>query len=70
MRPNDKENSRIRQPTKLGLPGLFAQSSPNLFKNLRPFTPVESRRCFAAPDPEFDALASHCASLPVPLPEE
>jgi hypothetical protein len=43
---------------------------PNPLKNLKPFTREESRRCFATPDPEFDALAAHCASLPVPIPEE
>jgi hypothetical protein len=43
---------------------------PGLLKNLQPFTAEESRRCFATPYPEFDALATHCASLPVPIPEE
>jgi hypothetical protein len=70
MRPNNKENSRIRQPTKLGMPDLVERISPDPLKNLRPFTPMESPRCFATPDPEFDALAAHCASLPIPLPEE
>jgi len=60
----------MRQSMKLGLPDLVAQLSPDPLKNLKPFTPAESRRCFATADPEFDALAAHCASLPVPLPEE
>ena len=39
-------------------------------KSLKPFTAEESRRCFETADPEFDALSAHCASLPVPIPEE
>jgi len=42
----------------------------DLLKDVMPFTPDESRRCFAKPDPEFDALAAHCATLPVAFPEE
>ena len=60
----------MRQSMKLGLPGLVTQLTPSPHNNLKPFTPAESRRCFAIPDPEFDALAAHCASLPAPLPEE
>jgi hypothetical protein len=37
---------------------------------LEPFTPEESRRCFATPDPEFGALAMHCAALAVPEAEQ
>ena len=43
---------------------------PDPRKNLKPFTPAESWRCFATPYPDFDALAAHCASLPVPIPEK
>jgi hypothetical protein len=60
----------MRQSMKLGLPGLVTRLSPDPRKNLKPFTAAESKRCFATPDPEFDALAAHCASLPVSIPEE
>jgi hypothetical protein len=60
----------MRQSMKLGLPGLVTRLSPDPVKNLKPFTAAESRRCFETPDPEFDALAAHCATLPVPIPEE
>jgi hypothetical protein len=60
----------MRQSIKLGLPGLVDRLSPDPLQNLKPFTAAETRRCFATPDPEFDALAAHCASLPVPIPEE
>jgi hypothetical protein len=60
----------MRQSMKLGLPGLVERLSPDPLKNLKPLTPAESRGCFATPDPEFDALAMHCAALPVPMPEE
>jgi hypothetical protein len=60
----------MRQSMKLGLPNLVERLSPDPLKSLKPLTPAESRRCFATPDPEFDALAAHCASLPVPIPEE
>ncbi|HTA28991.1 MAG TPA: hypothetical protein VK731_00825 [Candidatus Cybelea sp.] len=60
----------MRQSMKLGLPGLVERLSSDPLKNLKPFTAAESRRCFANPDPEFDALAAHCAALPVPIPEE
>jgi hypothetical protein len=60
----------MRQSMKLGLPGLVERLSPDPLKNLKPFTAQESRRCFATPDPEFDALAAHCAALPAPIPEE
>jgi hypothetical protein len=70
MRPDNKNNRQNREPIKLRLPSPLAQPSPNPFKNLKPFTPAESRRCFATANPEFDALAAHCASLPAPLPEE
>jgi hypothetical protein len=59
----------MRQSIKIGLPDLVERLSSDLLKNLKPFTPEESRRCFATPDPEFDALAAHCAALPAPIPE-
>jgi hypothetical protein len=58
----------MRQSMKLGLPGLVQRLAPDPVKNLKPFTPAESRRCFTKSDPEFDALAAHCAGLPVPFP--
>ena len=60
----------MRQSMKLGLPKLVEQLSADSLKSLKPFTAEESRRCFETADPEFDALAAHCASLPVPIPEE
>jgi hypothetical protein len=60
----------MRQSMKLGLPDLVERLSPDPLKNLKPFTPEESRRCFATANPEFDALAAHCAAMPVPIPEE
>ncbi len=60
----------MRQSIRLGLPNLVQQLTPDPIKNLKPFTAEESRRCFETPNPEFDALSAHCASLPVPIPEE
>ncbi|MGP8202152.1 MAG: hypothetical protein ACLQU4_21945 [Limisphaerales bacterium] len=60
----------MRQSIKLGLPSLVEQLTPDPLKSLKPFTAEESRRCFERPDPEFDALSAHCASLPMPLPGE
>jgi len=53
----------MRQSMKLGLPGLVERLSADPLKKLKPFTAEESRRCFTKPDPEFDALAAHCAAL-------
>jgi hypothetical protein len=36
---------------------------------LRPFTPEECRLAYEVPNPEFDELEHHCASLPKRLPE-
>jgi hypothetical protein len=60
----------MRQSIKLGLPTLVDQLTPDPLKSLKPFTAEESRRCFQTPNSEFDALSAHCASLPVPIPEE
>jgi hypothetical protein len=59
----------MRQSMKLGLPSLVERLSPDPLKNLQPFTQEETRRCFGRPEPEFDALAAHCAALPVPIPD-
>ena len=56
----------MRQSMKLGLPKLREHLSD---KQLRPLTKEEFRQCWGTPDPEFDDLAAHCASLPVAPPE-
>jgi hypothetical protein len=38
-------------------------------EELRPFTPEECRLAYEVPNPEFDALEHHCASLPKRPPE-
>ena len=53
----------MRQSMKLGLRGLVERLSPDPLKNLKPFAREESRRCFATPDPDFDAFAAHCAII-------
>jgi hypothetical protein len=60
----------IRQSAQRGLPGLVQDLSPSPLKGLKPFTAEEARRCYEEPNPEFDALEHHCASLPVPPPED
>lgn len=57
----------MRQSMKLGLPRLEEQLSTG---KIEPMTPAECRECWATPDPEFDPIATHCASLPKPPPEE
>jgi hypothetical protein len=61
----------MRESMKLGLPKLVQQvaNQPD-FEGLTPMTDEECRQCWEIPDPEFDALAAHCASLPVSEPEE
>jgi hypothetical protein len=59
----------MRQSMKLGLPKLREQLSPDPLKNLKPLSRAESRRCYQQPNPEFDALEHHLASLPSPPPE-
>jgi len=56
----------MRQSIKLGLPRLREQLSS---KQLKPLSKAESRDCWETADPDFDSLAAHCASLPVPPPE-
>jgi hypothetical protein len=60
----------MRQSMRIGLPGLVERLAVDPLRTLKPFTAEESRRCFAIQAPEFDALAAHCASLPVVVPEE
>ncbi len=52
----------IRQSIKLGLPTLRERLSA---RPLKPFTKEECRKAFEVPDPEFDALAQHCAGLTI-----
>jgi hypothetical protein len=61
----------MRQSMKLGLPRLVEKlSMEQVLKNLKPLTPEECRQCWETPDPEFDRLAAHCASLPKTPPED
>jgi len=59
----------MRQSMKLGLPKLRDQLTPDPLTNLKPLSRAESRRCYQKPNPEFDALEHHLASLPSPPPE-
>ncbi len=51
----------MRQSIRLGLPKLLEQLSSD---QLKPFTAEESRLAYQTPNPEFDELEHHCASLP------
>jgi hypothetical protein len=55
----------MRQSMKLGLPKLQEQLSTG---QIRPFTKEESRLAFEIPNPDFDELEHHCATLPAPPP--
>jgi hypothetical protein len=57
----------MRQSMKLGLPKLDQELARD---HLKPLTKEERRQCWEDPNPEFDALEHHCASLPQPPPEE
>jgi hypothetical protein len=57
-----------RRCVELGLPILLQQLCVEPLAGLQLLFEEESRRCFEAPHPEFDAVAAHCASLPVPIP--
>jgi hypothetical protein len=57
----------MRQSMRLGLPKLLEQLSGN---QLKPFTEGECHQSYRAPNPEFDALEHHCASLPKRQAEE
>ena len=59
----------MRQSMKLGLPKLREQLSPDPLRKLKPLSKAESRRCYQRPNPEFDELEHHLASLPSPHPE-
>ena len=58
----------IRQSIALGLPTLLAKLSP--LSGLKPLTKEEARQCFKEPNPEFDALEHHMASLPATPPQD
>ncbi len=57
----------MRQSMKLGLPRLVEQLASD---KLAPMTKEELQLAYRTPNPEFDALEHHCASLPKRLPEE
>jgi len=60
----------VRQASvDLGLPRLREQLSTAPLKDLKPLSRAESRRCYQQPNPEFDELEHHLASLPSPPPE-
>jgi len=54
---------------ELGLPILLEQLCVEPVAGLQPLSEEESRRCFEAAHQESDAVAAHCASLLVPIPE-
>lgn len=56
-----------RQSMRLGLPKLLERFRG---ERLQPFTADECRVAYRTPNPEFDALEHHCASLPKRQPEE
>jgi hypothetical protein len=56
----------MRQSMRLGLPKLLEQLSSN---QLAPFTETEIHLAYRTPNPEFDALEHHCASLPKRRPD-
>ncbi len=58
----------MRQSIKIGLPK-FREHFKLSNSGLKPFTRAEARECWGKADPEFDALAAHCAALPAPDPE-
>ena len=64
----------MRQSIKLGAPKLREDLAPrkdnSILAGIKPLTKAEAHRCWGKPNPEFDALEHHCASLPVPLPED
>jgi hypothetical protein len=57
----------MRQSIAIGLPTLEERLSP--LSGLKPLTKEELRQCYEEPNPEFDALEHHMASLP-PLPHQ
>lgn len=58
----------MRQSMIAGLPIIEASLSP--LAGLRPLTQEEVRQCYVEPNPEFDALEHHMASLPAPPPPQ
>ena len=57
----------MRQSMKLGLSPFREKFSPH---KLTPMTEEECRQAWEVPNPEFDALEHHCASLPQPKPAD
>ena len=62
----------MRQSIKIGAPKLREDLAreTSILKGLKPLTKAQAKRLWGKPDPEFDALAAHCASLPVREPDE
>jgi hypothetical protein len=57
----------MRQSMKLGAPKLLESLSAG---RDRPFTDEETRLAYKTPNPEFDELEHHCASMPKRPPSE
>jgi hypothetical protein len=56
----------VRQSAKIGLPKLVEDFA---LRSIKPLSPEECRRCFDQPNPEFDALEAHMATIPPPPPD-
>jgi hypothetical protein len=57
----------MRQSMKAGLPKVVEQFGPT---TLKPLTAEEARLAYQRPNPEFDDLERHCATLPKRRPRE
>src|SRR5437016_7569861 len=56
----------MRQSMKLGLPKLEEDlSTESRIKQPKPMTEDECRQCWEVPNPEFDALERHMASIQI-----
>lgn len=55
----------MRQSMIAGLPIIEVRLTP---EKLEPATDEEMRACYSKPNPDFDALEHHMASLPAPPP--
>ena len=53
----------LRLALRAGIPVVREQLEPSPLAGLKPLTAEEARRCYEDPNPEFDALEHHCASL-------
>jgi hypothetical protein len=57
----------MRQSMKAGLPKVVKKYGRTV---LKPLTAEEARLAYQTPNPEFDDLERHCASLPKRRPRE